>query len=123
MYTRSALPNIQRHVQTKLGLAFSDMISVVILIGVRAEGIWNREAEIRHRPKSEMASKWHEGMGVRQKVPRLELSGCCLGLRANGKSKATNGGAPSVLGFSGPQYIGAREGERVYTHAHTEFSQ
>lgn len=65
----------------------------------------------------------HEGMGVRQKVPRLELSGCCLGLRANGKSKATNGGAPSVLGFSGPQYIGVRVRQNMCTHTHTEFSQ
>lgn len=40
--TISTLHDGQRHAETKLGLAFSDLISGMIPIGMREEGIWNR---------------------------------------------------------------------------------
>lgn len=47
--TQPALAN-NRHTQTKLGLAFSDMISGMIPIGIRAKGIWSREQRCQTGP-------------------------------------------------------------------------
>lgn len=58
--TQSALLNGQRHAQTNLHLAFSDTIPGKTPIGMRAEGIWSRGAEMSDRTKSETMSKWQK---------------------------------------------------------------
>lgn len=47
IYSNTISTHQQTHTQTKLGFAFSDIISGMIPTGIRVEEIWSRGAESR----------------------------------------------------------------------------